>query len=433
MVSSIFHSRNEILKALLDMFTEITELPVGMFECADGELTLVYPENSETYLADYCKLIWEHGGRVQCEVDQCRRVKSVIDSQKIELSLCHAGLYNQAIPIMVEGEPKSILLYGEMLIDDEEHLQASLKKHEEAMSKLNLDEDQQTELSNTFLATRKLDQKKTRKLEDIVPKLEQFIRTLITQANQAQTYDEKIAHEIMTRLQALMTVTDNLRLEMDQMSAARRYQNVNRILQMAKVLRTAAHRIGKHQEAYDFKEHKIIDLVEESIGLFRIEADVLGIDIRTEFDKSIYSLKLPLSYQHMEFALNNLVHNMVKYSYRGTSDKRRYVTIKGSKDRDRRYYILTFENYGVGILPEEIEQNLLFKEGYQGKLTKGEYRAGLGLGLYHVKRIIDEHQGLIEVSSEPKFYDDDDEEFTSQPHLNQFSVYLPYVRHERGA
>ena len=103
------------------------------------------------------------------------------------------------------------------------------------------------------------------------------------------------------------------------------------------------------------------------------------------------------------------------------------MLITGAPEQD--YYVLTFENYGVGILQDEIDSDAIFEDGYQGKLTQGEYRTGSGLGLSFVKRIVDRHKGLIRVTSELMA---DHETPEGQPHHNKFYLHLPYNQPKEG-
>ena len=88
-------------------------------------------------------------------------------------------------------------------------------------------------------------------------------------------------------------------------------------------------------------------------------------------------------------------------------------------------YALEIKNYGVGIQPDEIIERKIFSDGYQGRLTQGEYRTGSGKGLNFVKNVIDEHHGSIEVESRMMADENDPE---GRPHLTRFTIYLPYVQ-----
>ena len=87
---------------------------------------------------------------------------------------------------------------------------------------------------------------------------------------------------------------------------------------------------------------------------------------------------------------------------------------------------MVLENYGVGILPREVDEGLIFLDGYQGELTQGEYRTGSGKGLYFTKRVIERHSGEVKVVSTPK--GDEARGPEGQPHLTQLVVLLPFAQ-----
>jgi signal transduction histidine kinase len=85
--------------------------------------------------------------------------------------------------------------------------------------------------------------------------------------------------------------------------------------------------------------------------------------------------------------LSNLIGNAVKFSEIDTPIT---ITLK----RGRESYILSVEDRGRGISPEDLSR--IFEQFYQG----GEQRAvGMGLGMYLCKEIIEAHQGEIKVTS----------------------------------
>ena len=58
----------------------------------------------------------------------------------------------------------------------------------------------------------------------------------------------------------------------------------------------------------------------------------------------------------------------------------------------------TIEDRGAGILPEETER--VFQPFYRGKGAKQANVAGLGLGLALVRKIVEAHDGKIELRSQ---------------------------------
>ena len=82
----------------------------------------------------------------------------------------------------------------------------------------------------------------------------------------------------------------------------------------------------------------------------------------------------------------------------------------------------------VQISPDEINDELIFEDGYQGELTHHEQRTGSGKGLFFVKQVIDKHHGKIFVKSKIQ---SDSQEQEGQPHLNTFIIHLPYIQPEK--
>jgi len=156
--------------------------------------------------------------------------------------------------------------------------------------------------------------------------------------------------------------------------------------------------------------------------VYEAEAARRGIEIRVHL-KEPRDHPLDISRNHMQHALNNLVHNAVKYSFRSGYGRERFVKIEGYPQKGR--YTLEIKNYGVGILPEEISSGAIFQDGYQGQLTKGEYRTGSGKGLSFAHQVLKNHHGSIEVESR-LLSDKQDPE--GEPHLTRFTIHIPYQR-----
>lgn len=94
----------------------------------------------------------------------------------------------------------------------------------------------------------------------------------------------------------------------------------------------------------------------------------------------------------LEQVFNNLVSNAIKFSNPGSNIR---ITLSTTHDN----VILSVKDQGVGMTAEQMA--LLFKpfSRIASEGTAGEKCTGLGLSI--VKRIVEGHNGLIEVSSEP--------------------------------
>jgi len=100
--------------------------------------------------------------------------------------------------------------------------------------------------------------------------------------------------------------------------------------------------------------------------------------------------------------LTNLVGNAIKFTDEGTVTVQITSRPTGSGDptldnpaiRQQNHLCLTVEDTGAGITPED--QATLFEQFRQGN----HKRAGSGLGLYLSHRIVEAHQGRLDVKSE---------------------------------
>lgn len=424
-MSRMLAHRTEAQKTFLDLFATVTELPIGLYEIRDGSVEGVFSERSLANFESHCRLIQSFpGGKALCEADQCNRARIALRSHDEELTLCHAGLYNQAVPVKVDGDVRAVLLYGEMQIEGVEYQQMALTKHRQAVARLNLTEEQAAQLQRLLLAAKKYKPQQLRTLKNLLPKVEGWFYVLIDEEDRLKRSVEKITHEIQTRLQAVIANAENLVMEIRTLSPEEAHEQASHVLYSALALDTVVQNLGEYLEEYRFRKHPIAPLLYEAKRLYEGEATRRGIDIYVRLNRVDGQLpSLEISRHHMQYALNNLIHNAVKYSFRSGPGRHRYVLITGQPDRD--CYKLTIQNYGVGILPEEIESGAIFQDGYQGKLTQGEYRTGSGKGLAFVQRVIDHHRGSIEVESKLMA---DQEGPEGKPHLTRFTVKLPYER-----
>jgi signal transduction histidine kinase len=94
--------------------------------------------------------------------------------------------------------------------------------------------------------------------------------------------------------------------------------------------------------------------------------------------------------ERIERVLQNLVSNAVKYSPAGTR-----VTVRIEKGPQ--FAVLSVSDEGPGIGEEDLR--VLFQPFGRGR-SADAFAEGTGMGLYIVKRIIEAHDGRIEVQSE---------------------------------
>ncbi len=85
--------------------------------------------------------------------------------------------------------------------------------------------------------------------------------------------------------------------------------------------------------------------------------------------------------------LNNILNNAAKYSMKNTTVEMA-VTVRDAQ------LIVTITDHGTGIKPEHLTH--VFERYYRGEMLK----EGLGIGLFVTKKIVDEHQGTITITSD---------------------------------
>lgn len=123
-------------------------------------------------------------------------------------------------------------------------------------------------------------------------------------------------------------------------------------------------------EAFALAEEKNIKLIYNSL--------------LTDTDKNIIADK-----KHLRIVISNMLNNGLSYGYRDKD----YIITTEKKDNN---IILTFENISPAI-PEDIKNNIFDK--YVTGASKYK-KVGFGLGLYISKKIVDEHKGLIYITTD---------------------------------
>jgi two-component system sensor histidine kinase SenX3 len=94
----------------------------------------------------------------------------------------------------------------------------------------------------------------------------------------------------------------------------------------------------------------------------------------------------------MEYACYNLLTNAVKYSPQRTE-----VTV--SARRSEGIVGIAVKDQGIGMDQKEVRQ--IFQKFYRTRKAEESGEAGSGIGLSIVQQIVEQHDGRIEVTSQP--------------------------------
>jgi len=202
-----------------------------------------------------------------------------------------------------------------------------------------------------------------------------------------------ISHELRTPLNSILGFSDVL-LSSDsladkqqrwvgniQTSGKRLLNLIEDILDLAKI------EAGKMQ--VKITEFSLQDMCEGLLTMFRPLAEKKNIDLRSQIDPGIPSLRQDQT--KFQQILENLLSNAVKFTPEGGR-----VWVRG--ESDGRFLVLTVSDTGVGIAPEE--QELVFQKFRQSGNTMTRQHGGTGLGLSIVRELAKLLGGEIGLQSE---------------------------------
>lgn len=193
---------------------------------------------------------------------------------------------------------------------------------------------------------------------------------------------ENAAHELKTPIASMMTNLEVLEMEddPDKEDYEEVFQTVkdsaNRMHKLVKDLLTMTQLAQREHESFRFSDLTLItEEVEKMMHEKAIELDRQG-------DTTIEGSR-PL----MERALQNLVHNAIRYNHHGG-------TLRISADDER----ITISDTGPGIPPDKLKR--IFEPFYCADPSRSRELGGSGLGLSIVKQILTQHGMDVRVASE---------------------------------
>ena len=129
------------------------------------------------------------------------------------------------------------------------------------------------------------------------------------------------------------------------------------------------------------------EILEDTIEFARTEAEQKEIELNFNLDSDIWVVG---DGQQLQRVFSNLIDNAVQYTPKGGK-----VTV--SLFADNETAIITVEDTGIGIAPEELTQ--IFERLWRSERAKIERREGTGLGMAIAQTLVQVHGGKIDVTS----------------------------------
>ena len=429
----------EIIKDVLELFAQASELPIAMYEVgADGRMSEVARSDDDLFPA-HCFAVWKLNGgegRKVCDENMCSRAKTGFELPAQPPMLCHAGLTVSMDPIRVQGKIIAVILYGAYTVSDESDPGLRIARHERAMRALKATRGQATEIKNLLLnETAQAEKAEWDWLHKTLPPIiSRLIEKYILHAEREKRILRLAYHDVQLRLQSALSLAENVsrHIKKEAHPNMKRVEEIDYVTGAIEAAGTVMHNSSRGQylpENYRFIYHPVSSFINSALMMCRQEAREREIEFEKELQPEGGHFRIQASDLHLQQAFNNLFQNAVKYSYRRPALKPgetvrpyRFISIRGMPHREHGElgYRISIGNYGVGIEPDELEK--IFTEGYQGQLTKAEYRTGSGQGLDLTKRIITKHHGTISAQSEPRGESVED---GTRPYHTVFTVWLP--------
>lgn len=202
-----------------------------------------------------------------------------------------------------------------------------------------------------------------------------------------------VSHELKSPLgavqQNLYSLADELEGKIDQAQQEKVRRLQERIKELVSLINTWLRVISVDisKIADQFVELDLLPIVEHSIET--VDSQAVRKDITISLVTGDGGFKIKGDQGTLTEAIINLLTNSIKYTHMGGK-----VDVEVSQDRS--HALISVADNGVGIAEEDIR--FIFADFYRGKnLPEGERSSGLGLSI--TKRIIEAHQGLIDVES----------------------------------
>lgn len=147
-------------------------------------------------------------------------------------------------------------------------------------------------------------------------------------------------------------------------------------------------RIEKGEVNVEMKKMDLVELV-KNLEIF-FESKLFKKNQFLKIDISVEKAEINGNSHQLDEVIKNLVDNAIKYSPESSLIKVQ-VTQNGND------YVISIKDRGVGI-PEN-QKNMIFTKFFRANNVLNSNFEGTGLGLYFVKKVIDQHKGDVSFES----------------------------------
>ena len=218
-----------------------------------------------------------------------------------------------------------------------------------------------------------------------------LLKTIYKQKQLAEVKNDlinNITHEFKTPIATISTALEAMKNfnALDNKIKSEKYisianSQVSKLnLMVEKILETAA--LNHEELAINKQPINIIYLIEEVIEKYKI----INSEKTFNFKSTIDTILLNLDKFHFENALGNIIDNALKYG--GNA-----ITIEVTSTKNNT--IIVIKDNGNGI--HKTEKDKVFEQFYRIPTGNTHNVKGFGIGLYYTKKIIEKHDGSINI------------------------------------
>lgn len=200
-------------------------------------------------------------------------------------------------------------------------------------------------------------------------------------------YVEMWIHEVKIPISSLVLLNHNHQNSLDSKYVKQIRKLDNYIDQILYFVRSE-----NVEKDYIIKEKKLQEII-KNVAL-KNKDDLLENAVRLDVD--VYNEKVLTDSKWLEFILNQIINNSIKYKRKNTES---YIKIKANEDKDRLY--LTICDNGIGIPKSDIKR--VFDKSFTGENGRTMTKS-TGMGLYIAKKLCDKLGHKITVESEINEY-----------------------------
>ncbi len=206
-----------------------------------------------------------------------------------------------------------------------------------------------------------------------------------------------VSHDLRTPIATIGGYLETLTTRIEECDEGEREQFLQSALKQTERLGMLVDQLYElaRLEAREFIPHKellsLAELVQDVVAKFRVPAQTKGLELTSKLDPDLPPIRADIGL--LARALDNRIGNAIQYTGPGGSVSVEVRQVQGGLG-------LAVSDSGPGIPGDELP--MIFDRFYRVERPTGERVDGTGLGLAITKRIVELHDGSIEVKSVPE-------------------------------